>query len=56
MTKKSLPEEKRQLNKFVHCICGVIYISGYTHCPSCGKVNSDDQTKTNQPQGEVTDS
>ena len=45
MTKKSLQEEKRQLNKFVHCVCGITYISGYTHCPSCGKVNPNDQTK-----------
>ncbi len=35
-------QKERPKNKFVHCTCGVTYISGYTHCPSCGKVNPND--------------
>ena len=35
-------EDERPRNKFVHCVCGVTYISGYTHCPSCGRVNPND--------------
>ena len=33
--------EDRKLNEFVHCTCGITYISGYTHCPKCGKANPD---------------
>ncbi len=42
-----MSEDKRPLNKFITCVCGVIYISGYTHCPSCGKVNPNDVKKEN---------
>ncbi len=31
---------KRPLNDFVHCSCGITYISGYTHCPSCNAKNN----------------
>ena len=31
--------DKRPLNDFVHCECGVTYISGYLHCPKCGLNN-----------------
>ena len=34
-----MDKDKRPLNDFVHCSCGVAYISGYTHCPKCGKKN-----------------
>ena len=43
-----MSKDERPLNKFVHCTCGVTYISGYTHCPNCGKINpkdNKDQTK-----------
>ena len=39
---------KRPLNDFIHCTCGIVFISGYTHCPKCGKVNQKDKTKTNK--------
>ncbi len=39
--------KKRPLNESIHCSCGVIYISGYTHCPSCGKVNPNDKEEKN---------
>ena len=32
-------KKNRPLNDFVHCSCGVTYISGYTHCPKCGTTN-----------------
>ena len=31
---------KRPLNDFVHCVCGITYISGYTHCPRCSAKNN----------------
>ena len=34
---------QRLLNGFVHCECSVTYISGYTHCPKCGKKNPHDK-------------
>ncbi len=37
-----MDENKRPLNEYIHCVCGIIYISGYTHCPSCGIQNPND--------------
>ena len=34
--------KKRPLNDFITCVCGIHYISGYTHCPSCGIHNPND--------------
>ena len=36
---------ERPRNEFVHCECGVVYISGYTHCPVCGRKNPNDEIK-----------
>ena len=35
--------EDRPPDNFVTCVCGVIYISGYTHCPKCGVINPSDK-------------
>jgi len=43
---KKMNKNKRPLNKFVHCSCGATYISGYTHCPKCGKRNETIDKKT----------
>ncbi len=45
--------KKRPLNESIHCSCGVIYISGYTHCPSCGKVNPNDNITNKQVAGKT---
>jgi len=39
MNEKNSSKKIRSLNKFMHCKCGVTYISGYTHCPNCGIQN-----------------
>ena len=41
--KNSSPTKTRKLNNFIVCVCGILYISGYTHCPKCGVVNPDDK-------------
>ena len=43
--KNSLETKIRKLNGFVQCVCGIAYISGYTHCPKCGIINPDDNEK-----------
>ena len=44
-------DKERLKNNFVHCICGVTYISGYTHCPKCGVKNPMDEERS-RPSGE----
>ena len=46
--KNSSPIKTRKLNNFIVCVCGILYISGYTHCPKCGVVNPDDNEKQNK--------
>lgn len=38
----------RPMNQFVHCGCGVTYISGYKHCPKCGVQNPIDKQDDNK--------
>ena len=45
-----MDKQVRELNGFVHCVCGVMYISGYTHCPKCGVQNPND---TKEKESEV---
>ena len=49
MNEKSLSKVKeRRLNDFIVCVCGIQYISGYTHCPKCGVKNPNDTKDINE--------
>jgi hypothetical protein len=50
-----MDKEERPKNNFVHCVCGITYISGYTHCPKCGVPNPNDNNPIHEkPTPEVS--